>query len=96
MQYLHMCMSFMHNKFSKFSDEWHHNTVGVQIFVGTIFCGLNFCGDKFSWVVVPTKFNPHEKLFTIAVHETRMVRRVEDVEYQKTPCDKAISLRYRR
>ena len=28
-----------------------HN-VGTQIFVGTIFHGLNFRGDKFSWVVV--------------------------------------------
>ena len=42
----------------------------------------------------PQKFNPHEKLF-IVVHETGMARREEDVEYQKTLCDKAISLRYR-
>ena len=28
------------------------HTLDVQIFVGTIFRGLNFCGDKFSWVVV--------------------------------------------
>ena len=27
-------------------------TVDAQIFVGTIFRGLNFRGDKFSWVVV--------------------------------------------
>ena len=34
---------------------WH--TVNAQIFVDTIFRGLNVCVDKFSWVVVA-----HEKL----------------------------------
>ena len=44
----------------------------------------------------PQKFNPHEKLFTIiVVHETGMARHEEDVEYQKTLCDKVISLCYR-
>ena len=38
----------------------------------------------------PQKFNPHEKLFTVVVHETGMARHEEDVEYQKTLCDKAL------
>ena len=68
-------------------------TVGAQIFVGTIFHMLNFHGDKFFWVVVA-----HENLTPrkIVVHETGMARCEEDVEYQKTLCDKAINLHYRR
>ena len=66
----------------------------------------NFCGHNILWVKFlrgqifvggghPQKFNPHEKLFTIILHETGMARREEDVEYQKMLCDKAISLCYR-
>ena len=41
------------------------NTVGAQIFMGTIFRGLNFCRDKiFAGGGSPRKFNPHDKLFT--------------------------------
>ena len=31
---------------------WKEPTVDAQIFVGKIFRGLNFRGEKFSWVVV--------------------------------------------
>ena len=71
------------------------DTVGAQIFVGTIFCGLNFRGDKFSWVVVahenltPTKNYLHEtgmaqceQRFSNAALEN--LWREEHVEYQKT------------
>ena len=33
------------------------------------------------------------KNYLLVVHETEMARCEEDVEYQKTLCDKAISLR---
>ena len=71
------------------------HTLDVQIFVGTIFRGLNFCGDKFSWVVVAHKNLIPTKNYLLIVHETVMTRCEEDVEYQKTLCDKAASLRYR-
>ena len=72
------------------------DTVDAQIFVGTIFRRLNFCGDKFSWVVVAHENLTPMKNYLLVVHETGMARHEEDVEYQKTLCDKAISLRYRR
>ena len=45
-----------------------YTTVDAQIFVGTIFRGLNFHGDKFSWVVVA-----HENLTPTKnyLHSTR-------------------------
>ena len=72
------------------------NTVDAQIFVGTIFRGLNFRGDKFSWVVVAHEnLTPMKNYLLVhVVHETGMAWCEEDVEYQKTLCDKATSLRY--
>ena len=47
-------------------------TIDAQIFLGTIFRGLNFRGDKFLRVVVAHKnFNPHEKLFTGSTREAQ-------------------------
>ena len=61
-----------------------HNILWVKFSQGQIFVG----GGS------PRKFNLHENyLLSLVVHETRMARREEDVEYQKT--HKAISLRYR-
>ena len=45
-------------------------TIDAQIFLGTIFRGLNFRGDKFLRVVVAHKnFNPHKKLFTSSTRD---------------------------
>ena len=39
----------------------------------------------------PRKFNPHENFVTVVAHETGMTQHVEDVEYQKTLCDKRLA-----
>ena len=72
-----------------------YGTVDAQIFVGAIFRGLNFRGDKYSWVVVAHENLTPTKIYLLVVHETGMARHEEDVKYQKMHCDKAISLRYR-
>ena len=64
--------------------------------MGKIFHGLNFRGDKFSWVVVAHENLTPTKNYLLVVHETGMAWREEDVEYQNTLCDKTIGLHYRR
>ena len=63
--------------------------------MGTIFRRLNFRGDKFSWVVVVLENLTPMKNYLLVAHETGIERHEEDFEYQKTLCDKAISLHYR-
>ena len=62
------------------SHSLSKNTVDAQIFVGTIFRGLNFHGDKFSWVVVAHKNLTPTKNYLLVVHKTGMAQREEDVE----------------
>ena len=43
------------------------HTVYAEIFVGEIFCGLNFRGFKFSWLKPPTKIGRHKNFATLTV-----------------------------
>ena len=64
-------------------NRYRKPAVNAQIFVNTIFRGLNFHGDKFLWVGVA-----HENLTPLKnyllVHEIEWHE--EDVEYQKALC----------
>ena len=57
--YMYICT--VHIQFSKCS------TVYAEIFMGEIFCVLNFRGVKFSWLKSPTKIGCHKNFATLTV-----------------------------
>ena len=57
-----ICLHFVCRCCSSVCLVWQAPYVNAEIFVATIFCGLNFCGDKFLWMRAA-----HENLTTTKI-----------------------------